>query len=133
MGGFDTHTTQKNRHDNLMGELGDAVAAFFADLQAHGQADRVVMLAFSEFGRRVQENASRGTDHGVAAPLFVIGPAAKGGLHGKHPSLARLDQGDLVHTTDFRGVYADLIDTWLQADHREVLGRSYDRVPVIGS
>jgi len=132
MGGFDTHVNQKNRHDNLMRTLGGAVTAFQRDLEAHGLADRVCLMAFSEFGRRVRENGSAGTDHGVAGPMFVLGTKVKGGLAGKHPSLSRLDKGDLIHTTDFRRVYATLTDDWLGANHREVLGKRWPKLGLIG-
>ena len=82
MGGYDTHVRQKNSHDNLMRAWGDAVAAFYADLKAQGCSRRVTMMCFSEFGRRVKENASGGTDHGVAGPMFLIGDRVKGGMFG---------------------------------------------------
>jgi uncharacterized protein (DUF1501 family) len=130
-GGFDTHARQRDAHDQLMREVGGAVAAFQADLAAHGHADRVVTLVFSEFGRRVEENASGGTDHGVAGPMFLLGNAVKGGLHGRHPSLTDLDEGDLRMTTDFRSVYAALLERWLGGSARDVLGREYPVVPVL--
>ena len=107
--GFDTHGGQKTAHDNLMRALDQGLAAFVADLEKHGNGGRVVVMAFSEFGRRVKENASRGTDHGTAGPMFVLGAGVRGGLHGRHSSLAELDDGDLVHTTDFRSVYTSVI------------------------
>lgn len=131
MGGFDTHNNQKNRHDNLMNQLGSAVGAFMKDLKAHGQSKRVVVMAFSEFGRRVKENASGGTDHGVAGPMFVAGEGIKGGLYGKYPSLTRLDKGDLIHTVDFRSVYATVIDDWLACDHKKALGKSWKKLGFI--
>lgn len=126
MGGFDTHNNQRGRHDNLMRQLDGALGAFQADLRAHGLQDRVVVVAFSEFGRRVAENGSAGTDHGAAGPLFVLGAPVKGGLYGKHPSLTELQRGDLVHTTDFRRVYATLIDRWLGGRSASVLRGSYE-------
>jgi uncharacterized protein (DUF1501 family) len=89
------------------------LAAFAEDLSAHGHLDRVATLVFSEFGRRVKENASRGTDHGAAAPVFVVGSKVKPGLLGKHPDLSDLDDGDLKHHTDFRSIYAALLQNWL--------------------
>ncbi|MEM7516959.1 MAG: DUF1501 domain-containing protein, partial [Planctomycetota bacterium] len=110
LGGFDTHSSQKNRHDNLMRSLDQGVAAFLSDLRARGHEKRVVVMVFSEFGRRVKENASRGTDHGTAGPMMVFGSGVKGGLYGAHPSLTDLDQGDLRFTTDFRSVYSASVD-----------------------
>jgi len=133
LGGFDTHTNQKPRHDNLMTQVGDGLLAFMKDLTAHGVADRVTILVFSEFGRRVKENASGGTDHGVAGPSFVIGKKVNGGLHGKHPSLTDLMSGDLRHTTDFRRIYATLIDEWIGADHVPVLGDRWSPLPIFKS
>jgi uncharacterized protein (DUF1501 family) len=114
-GGFDTHNQQVNSHDRLLGQLDNALKSFFADLKQQGNDQRVVLMTFSEFGRRVQENASSGTDHGKASCLFVAGPAVKGGLHGTHPSLTELAEGDLKHSVDFRGVYAGVLQDWLKA------------------
>ena len=130
-GGFDTHSRQKDGHDQLMREIGDALAAFQADVAAHGHADRVLTIVFSEFGRRVVENASGGTDHGVAGPMFLLGNPVKGGLHGTHPSLTDLDEGDLQMTTDFRSVYAAVLQRWLEAPAAAVLGREYPRLAVL--
>lgn len=112
--GFDTHSDQAAAHQGLLQQLGDALAAFREDLQVHGHQDRVASLIFSEFGRRVQENSSRGTDHGAAAPAFVIGSKVKAGLIGKHPKLDDLDDGDLKFHTDFRAVYSSLLTNWLK-------------------
>ncbi len=132
-GGFDTHTQQQTRHDTLMHDLGDALGAFLADLEAQGVADRVVVMAFSEFGRRVAENASGGTDHGTAAPLFLVGRPLKGGLYGTQPSLDHLDHnGDLVFTTDFRRVYATILDRWLGVDAKRVLDGAYEGLGMLG-
>ena len=133
LSGFDTHTTHLNRHTRLMSELGDAVHAFQQDLKALGVARRVTTLIFSEFGRRVKENASQGLDHGVAGPLFVVGEQVKGGLYGKHPSLTTLDAGDLIHTTDFRRVYATLIDDWMGGQHKGILNGSWKTLPLFKS
>ena len=112
-GSFDTHVSQAGQHQGLFNRLGDAVDAFLRDLKALGRADDVSVLAFTEFGRRVKENASFGTDHGVASPMFVFGNKVKGGLYGKHPSLTDLDEGDLKMTTDFRSVYGTMIKEWM--------------------
>ncbi len=128
-GGFDTHAGQINTHQRLMGDFNDAVTAFVADLKQQGNFERVLMITFSEFGRRVQENANGGTDHGAAAPMFVFGGAAKAGLFGKYPSLTDLDHGDLKFNTDFRSVYGTVLDRWLKAPSETVLGRKF---PVLG-
>jgi uncharacterized protein (DUF1501 family) len=125
LGGFDTHTGEKPRHDALMGELDPAVSGFFADLTAHGQSSRVTMLTWSEFGRRVKENGSGGTDHGSAQPLFVIGDGVAGGLVGDQPSLTDLDNGNLRMTTDFRSVYQSVVVDWLGGDASAVLGGAW--------
>ena len=112
-GGWDTHIAQAGAHSGLFNRLGDAVQAFLLDLDQMGRGDDVALLAFTEFGRRVKENASAGTDHGVASPMFVFGNKVKGGFHGEHPSLTDLDEGDLKMTTDFRSVYATMIREWM--------------------
>ena len=124
--GFDTHANQLGTHAALLNELSDSVAAFHKDLADAGQADRVALLTFSEFGRRVKENASLGTDHGAAAPLFVVGPVAQAGLVGAHPSFDKLDDGDLIHHTDFRRVYAALLETWLGCPAAPVIGAGFE-------
>jgi len=113
-----------------LNELSDSVAAFHDDLAAAGQGDRVALLTFSEFGRRVQENASQGTDHGAAAPVFVVGPVAQPGLVGSHPSLDDLDEGDLRLHTDFRSVYASLIADWLGLAADPVVGSGFKAMPL---
>jgi uncharacterized protein (DUF1501 family) len=128
MGGYDTHVNQKTRHDALMTQLGDALKAFHDDLAAQGSAHRVVTLVFSEFGRRVAENGSAGTDHGSASTLFVLGAPVKGGLYGAYPSLVDLDRGDLKFTTDFRRVYATLLDRWMGSDADRVLAGPFERL-----
>lgn len=126
-GGFDTHTNQRGTHDRLLKELGDAMRAFCEDLQRQGNLQRVLVMTFSEFGRRVDENASRGTDHGAAAPLFIAGGPFKGGLAGRPPSLdpKKLDQGDVQHTTDFRSIYATVLERHLKAPSAPILGRQF--------
>jgi len=128
-GGYDTHSNQGGAHARLMGELGAALSAFTADLKAQGNFDRVLTMTFSEFGRRVAENASRGTDHGAAAPLFLVGGKVNAGLHGKAPDLSKLQNGDLVHNVDFRCVYATVLEKWLGTPAPPVLGR---RFPLLG-
>ena len=131
-GGFDTHNQQVNSHDRLLGQLDRALKSFFADLKAQGNAERVVLMTFSEFGRRVSENASAGTDHGRASCLFVAGEGVKGGLYGKYPSLTDLDQGDLKHTVDFRGVYASVLQGWLKTSAKPILKGDFPTMPIIG-
>ena len=131
--GFDTHANQGNVHANLLAELSDAVAAFVKDLDEHGHGRRVLTMTFSEFGRRVRENASQGTDHGAAAPMFVAGGAVKPGLIGKQPSLTDLDEDDLKFTTDFRGVYAAVLKDWLGVPGETVLGHAFAPVAVTAS
>jgi uncharacterized protein (DUF1501 family) len=126
--GFDTHAAQLGPHERLLEELSTGVEAFYRDLEAQGNADRVIVAAFSEFGRRVAENASAGTDHGTAAPMFVFGKRIKPGIHGRQPSLTDLQDGDLKHKIDFRSVYATLLDKWLGADPSTILGSDFDRV-----
>jgi uncharacterized protein (DUF1501 family) len=129
--GFDTHANQLGTHAALLNELADSIAAFHDDLSAAGQADRVATLTFSEFGRRVQENASQGTDHGAAAPLFLVGPAKKAGLCGAHPSLDDLDEGDLKFHTDFRRVYATLLADWLDCAPEPIVGPGFEKMPLL--
>ena len=128
-GGYDTHSNQAGSHERLMGELDAALTAFTADLKAQGNFNRVVLMTFSEFGRRVAENGSGGTDHGAAAPLFVTGGAIKAGLYGTPPSLTSLHDGDLVHNVDFRSVYATVLADWLKVPVEPVLHRAF---PTIG-
>jgi uncharacterized protein (DUF1501 family) len=132
-GGYDTHANQAGAHQRLLGELGDSVKAFVDDLKGQGNFERVMILSFSEFGRRVQENANAGTDHGAAAPMFVFGPKVKAGLLGKYPSLAPADlvNGDLKFNVDFRSVYANILDGWLKTKSEGVLGRKFGTLPII--
>ncbi len=129
--GWDTHSTQAAAHAGLLSHLGDALAAFVEDLQQHGHGQRVATLVFSEFGRRVKENASRGTDHGAAAPVFLTGERVKAGLIGQHPRLDDLDDGDLKHHSDFRQIYAALLDKWLGWPSAPVLGDEYQPLEVL--
>lgn len=130
-GGYDTHTNQPGTHDRLMGELNDALAAFCGDLKAQGNFDRVMLMTFSEFGRRVSQNASNGTDHGAAAPMFVLGGKAKAGVLGSYPSLTQLDHGDLAFNLDFRSVYATILEKHLRAPSKLVLGRNFPLLPIV--
>jgi len=133
-GGFDTHNQQVGTHDRLLGQLDSALKSFLTDLKEQGNDQRVVVMTFSEFGRRVAENANAGTDHGKASCLFVAGPAVKGGLHGKHPSLADLSGGDITHTVDFRSVYGTLLGDWLKApDIRPIVGGAFPNLGLIRS
>jgi uncharacterized protein (DUF1501 family) len=125
---FDTHANQVEMHQQLFGQLGQALFGFHQDLRQRGLINKVTLMCFSEFGRRVAENSSGGTDHGAAAPMLVMGGKVKGGLHGKMPSLTDLDDGDLKYTTDFRRVYATLLDRWLNAESEKVLGGKFEGV-----
>ncbi len=125
LGSFDTHAGQRAQQDRLLGYLGDGLLSFYGDLSAHGLDKNVLTLTFSEFGRRVQQNASAGTDHGTAMPLFAVGGGVKGGIYGEHPSLTDLDHGDLRFSQDFRSVYATVIENWLGRDPVAVLGGRY--------
>ena len=129
MGGFDTHSAQKQRHVKLMSELSGGLAAFVDDLKAMGHLDRTTVMTFSEFGRRVKENGS-GTDHGEAAPLFVMGSAIKPGFHGSDPELRpeKLNRGDVPFAQDFRSLYATMLGQWLRADDAKVLGQTFPRL-----
>jgi uncharacterized protein (DUF1501 family) len=132
-GGYDTHTNQLPTQERLLRELGDSVKAFVEDLKAQGNLSRVLLLTFSEFGRRVAENASGGTDHGAAAPLFVLGDKFKSGLLGQYPGLAPADlfQGDLRFTVDFRSVYATVLERWLKTASEPILGRRYAELQLV--
>ena len=127
-GGYDTHTNQTGAHDRLLQDLGEAVKAFMGDLKAQGNLPRVLVMTFSEFGRRVSENASGGTDHGAASVMFMAGDKIKAGLLGKYPSLAQADlvNGDLEYTTDFRSVYAGVLEGWLKTSSEKILGRKFE-------
>ncbi|MCL4508527.1 MAG: DUF1501 domain-containing protein, partial [Chloroflexi bacterium] len=132
LGGFDTHAQQVNQQPKLLRQLGDAIQAFSSDLSANGLDKDVLLMTWSEFGRRVQENASHGTDHGTAAPLFLVGSGVKGGLYGDPPDLTNLDNGNLKHSIDFRSVYATIIERWLQADSQSILGGSFPTLNAVG-
>jgi uncharacterized protein (DUF1501 family) len=131
LGNFDTHAAQAALHSGLLFELGSSLQAFIADLVRSGEGGRVVVMVFSEFGRRLTENASAGTDHGTAAPLFLAGPAVKSGLHGPYPNLSDLVDGDPKYAIDFRRVYATLLDRWLDCPAEKVLGAKFDLLPLV--
>ena len=131
LGGFDTHQDEDTRQSALLSYVDSAVSAFMQDIANHGMADRVVLMTWSEFGRRVVENGGKGTDHGAAAPVFVVGKPVKGGVFGEQPSLTKtVDSGNLQYNVDFRSVYQTLIRDWLQAGlrvgARRVLSRAAD-------
>jgi uncharacterized protein (DUF1501 family) len=127
LGGFDTHANQKTNHANLLKTLSDGLSAFYTDLRNQGKADSVVVMTWSEFGRRVEENGSQGTDHGTAAPMFILGNAVTRGIYGEPPGLGDLDKnGNLKYTQDFRSVYATVLDRWMGASSKDVLGGTYN-------
>lgn len=130
LGGFDTHANQAGAHERQLAAFDAAMGAFTRDLRQQGNLERVLVLTFSEFGRRVAENGSGGTDHGAAAPLFLFGGALKGGVLGKYPSLTKLDRGDLIHGTDFRSVYATVLEQWLHTPSVPILGRKFPTLPL---
>jgi uncharacterized protein (DUF1501 family) len=131
LGGFDTHSSQGGTHSGLLGQLGGAMNAFYRDMAQKGHGDRVLMMTFSEFGRRARENGSQGTDHGEAAPMFLVGGRVRSGVVGAHPSLTNLSAGNLRHHTDFRQVYAAILDNWLGVNSRQVLGERFEPVNVL--
>jgi uncharacterized protein (DUF1501 family) len=130
-GSFDTHAAQKGTQDRLLRELSDALKAFYDDLAEHGNDTRTLTMTFSEFGRRVAENASRGTDHGEAGPMFVVGGGVRGGLFGAHPSLDALDNGDVVYTVDFRSIYATILEKWMNRPSQRILSGDFSLVPLL--
>jgi uncharacterized protein (DUF1501 family) len=127
-GGFDNHANQIGNHCALLGQLSESVAAFVNDLKADNLLDNVLLMTFSEFGRTVAENGRRGTDHGAAAPVFVVGGRLKGGLTGAHPDMSDLTNGAQKFHTDFRRLYATVLDEWLGFDSKSVLGKRFDTV-----
>jgi uncharacterized protein (DUF1501 family) len=133
--GFDTHAGQgaaTGAHANLLQQVSDSISAFYRDLAGRGHKDRIAVMTFSEFGRRAHENGSKGTDHGSGAPMFLVGGAVKAGIVGEHPSLTKLEEGNLIHSTDFRSVYAAVLDQWLGVDAKTILGGEYKAVEVFG-
>jgi uncharacterized protein (DUF1501 family) len=129
--GYDTHASQSFTHRNLLSEFAGAVAAFFDDLSEARLAEGVTLLAFSEFGRTIKENGSAGTDHGTAGAVFLAGPRVNGGIAGKMPSLTDLVNGEPKMTTDFRCVYATLLDAWIAVPPASVLGGEFGKLALI--
>ncbi|ARU61938.1 hypothetical protein CBW65_13540 [Tumebacillus avium] len=129
-GGFDDHAQEKGQHARLLLEVDAALSAFYQDLEQRGLADKVTVVVYSEFGRRLKENASAGTDHGTAAPVLVLGGRVKGGLYGEMPSLTKLEDGNLRYTVDFRSVYATLLEGSLGAPSQDILGASFEKLPL---
>ncbi len=129
-GGYDTHSDQLNDHSRLLREFSVSLSAFMKDMKESKLDDRVMVLAFSEFGRRVAENGSHGTDHETAGPVFIAGPSANNGLQGTYPSLTDLDEGDLKMTVDFRQVYASILQTWLNVSPAPILNGSFEPISI---
>ncbi len=132
-GGFDNHANQRDNHAALLEQLSESVAAFVHDLRRDRLLDRVLLFTFSEFGRTLAENGRRGTDHGSAAPMFLVGGRVRGGLIGPHPRLDQLENGGPQHHTDFRSVYAALLDRWLGVPSQPVLGATFDALDILKS
>jgi uncharacterized protein (DUF1501 family) len=130
-GGFDNHANQRDNHAALLRQFSESLAAFLDDLRRDKLLDRVLVATYSEFGRTLEENGRRGTDHGSAAPVFLAGGRVTGGLVGPHPSLSQLENGGPKHHTDFRRVYATLLDRWLGFDSRAILGERFEALEVI--
>jgi uncharacterized protein (DUF1501 family) len=132
LSGFDTHANQRMRQERLLGQYADAMKVFVQDLKQNGLLDEVLILTFSEFGRRVKQNASKGTDHGTANNLFLMGgKLKKPGFFNEAPDLSQLDEGDLNYTIDFRKVYATILDKWLEAPVPAILGKSFPNLGLI--
>ncbi len=131
IGGFDNHANQRDNHAALLREMSESIAAFVGDLQQQKQLSRVMLMTFSEFGRTVTENGRRGTDHGAAAPVFLAGGTVKGGLFGSHPSLTDLEQDAQKFHTDYRRVYATLLQQWLGYDAAAILGATYEPLDLL--
>lgn len=133
LGGFDTHANQLNNHANLMKTLSEGLAAFQKDLESKKLDDQVLTMTFSEFGRRPSENESKGTDHGTAAPLFVMGSMVNGNMHGTAPNLKLKHNEDLTFSTDFRQVYSTVIDRWMGCPAKPILGETFEPLPFLKS
>ena len=130
-GSFDTHVNQKATQNQLLMQFSNALGAFYDDLAAHGNDRRVLTVTFSEFGRRIEENGSRGTDHGEASPLFLIGGGVRGGLYGAAPDLGATNMGNVRYTVDFRSVYATVLERWLGRPSAGVLDGQFAQLPVL--
>jgi uncharacterized protein (DUF1501 family) len=128
--GYDTHDQQLPRHAELLEELSASLRAFLEDLAASGLADRVVDMVFSEFGRRVAENGSMGTDHGTGGPVLLAGPQVQAGLMGEYPSVTDLEDGDMKMTVDFRRVYASILTSWLGLPLEKAVGGAFEALPL---
>jgi uncharacterized protein (DUF1501 family) len=133
IGGFDTHANQLPAHANLLQQLSAATTAFYKDLAARGHKERILMMTFSEFGRRPYENGSKGTDHGAAAPMLLVGGKVKPGLVGEHPSLTDHTMGNLKHHIDFRQVYAAILEKWLGVASKDVLNGTFAPLGIFSS
>ena len=131
IGGFDNHANQRDNHAALLREMSVSIGAFMDDLKRENLISRVLLMTFSEFGRTLSENGRRGTDHGAAAPVFLVGGRVKGELYGKHPSLTDLEQDALKFQIDYRNLYATVLQSWLGLDARPVLGAAYEPIDVI--
>ena len=126
--GFDTHANQEGLHANLLNQFSSGISAFYKDIAQLQASRNVITICFSEFGRRVSENGSRGTDHGAAGPMFIIGDKVRAGMHGSYPTLSDLYQGDLKHTVDFRAVYSEVLNNWLQVRSEDVLDSQHEHL-----
>ena len=129
---FDTHVHQVDLHARLLAYASDPIHGFVEDMNRIGRGDDITMMVFTEFGRRVPENASGGTDHGTATPVFVIGNRVNGGQYGTPPSLTELDHGNLIYTTDYRRVYASLIEDWMGGDATAILKGEFETLDLFG-
>ena len=131
-GSFDSHSNQVGMHDGLWRDVSAAVGSFFDDLRANDASENIILMMFSEFGRRVHDNGS-GTDHGAAGVVFMMGDPIQGGEYGEYPSSRpeRLEQGDLVPSTDFRGVYSTILENWMNLDANPIVGGAFEKVPFV--
>ena len=126
MGSFATHFNQQKRQGELLQQLSETVKVFMDDIKRNGRANDVLLMTFSEFGRRVEENASFGTDHGTASQIFLIGNnLKKNGVYNEAPNLADLDDGDLKFSVDFKNIYATVLQKWLYTDDLKILGSKF--------
>ena len=134
MGGFDTHANQENRQKKLLKTYSESMEVFVNDLKQNDTFKNTLVITFSEFGRRLQQNAAGGTDHGAANNVFIIGENLKTkGFYNDAPNLLNLDSnGDLIHSVDFRSIYATVLDTWLQVDDEAILNKSFNKLNFIG-
>ncbi len=132
-GSFDSHSNQVGMHDKLWRDVSQSVECFFDDLREHGVGDNVIMLMFTEFGRRVHDNGS-GTDHGAGGVAFILGEPVKGGQYSEYPSLESrdLEQGDVVPNHDFRGLYSTILEDWLHLDAKPLVEGSFEKLPFLG-